>query len=152
MAISRLHHTGLTVANMETSLQFYVGTLGFEVLSRRVTDQPWLALLLGLDAAVVDAVDLAIPGTDQVLQLFRFSVPSTEPVAPSMSAPGSAHIAFIVEGLQELLERLAVAGVAPLAPRVVITSGANTGGTLVCLCDPDGIVVELYEAPVPQTA
>lgn len=152
MTVSRLHHTGLTVANMETSLRFYVGTLGFALLSRRVIDQPWLAMLLGLDVAVVDAVDLAVPGTDQVLQLFRFSVPSTEPVAPSMSAPGSAHIAFVVEGLRELLDRLAVAGVAPLAPPVVITSGANTGGTLVCVYDPDGIVVEFYEAPIPRTA
>jgi catechol 2,3-dioxygenase-like lactoylglutathione lyase family enzyme len=122
------------------------------MLSRRVIDQPWLALLLGLDAAIVDAVDLAVPGGDQVLQLFRFSVPSTEPVAPSMPALGSAHIAFIVEGLEELLDRLTAAGVAPLAPPVAITSGANTGGTLVCLRDPDGIVVELDEAPVPRTA
>ncbi len=152
MTISRLHHTGLTVANMETSLGFYVGILGFEVVSRRVIDQPWLAGLLGLDAAVVDAVDLAIPSTDQVLQLFRFSVPSTEPVTPGMSVPGSAHIAFVFEGLRELLDRLAVAGFAPLAPPVTITSGANAGGTLVCVCDPDGVIVEFFEAPVPRTA
>ncbi len=152
MTVSRLHHTGLTVANMEASLSFYAGVLGFEVTSRRVIDQPWLASLVGLDLAVVDAVDLAVPGTDQAIQLFQFSIPSTEPVAPAMSAPGSAHVAFVVDGLRELLDRFATAGFEPLAPPVVITSGANAGGTLVCVTDPDGIVVELYEAPGPKSA
>ena len=152
MRVSRLGHTGLTVADMERSLAFYAGILGFDVLQRRVIDQPWLAQLIGMDAAVVDAVDLAVPGTDQVLQLFRFSVPSTEPVSPSMSAPGSVHIAFIVHGMADLLGRLAEGGVAWLAPPVVITSGANAGGSLVCVRDPDGVVVEFYEAPGPPMA
>jgi lactoylglutathione lyase len=152
MNVTRLHHTGLTVANMDRSLGFYVGILRFDVVSRRVIDQPWLARLIDLDIAVVDAVDLAIPGTDEVLQLFQFSVPSTEPVVPRMSAPGSAHVAFIVEGVHELLDRFAAAGILPLAPAVAITSGANAGGTLVCVRDPDGIIVELFEAPVPPTA
>jgi lactoylglutathione lyase len=147
MSVTGLHHPGLTVANLERSLDFYVGVLEFEVLSRRVIDQPWLAQLLGLDEAVVDAVDLAVPGTDQVLQLFQFSVPSAEPVQPSMTKPGSVHIAFIVEGLRALLDRLAAAGAAPLAPPVTISSGANAGGSLACVLDPDGVVVEFYEAP-----
>jgi len=152
MSITRLHHAGLTVANLERSLDFYVGLLGFEVLSRRVIDRPWLAQLLGLDAAVVHAVDLAVPGTDQVLQLFRFTVPSAAPVDPGMTNPGSVHVAFIVEGLRALFERLVAAGAAPLAPPVSITSGANAGGLLACLRDPDGVVVEFYEAPSPPTA
>lgn len=152
MSVTRLHHVGLTVANLERSLDFYTGALGFEVLSRRVIDQPWLAQLLGLDAAVVDAVDLAVPGTGQVLQLFRFSVPSAEPIYPGMTRPGSVHIAFVVEDLRALLDRLVAAGAAPLAPPVSITSGANAGGSLACVQDPDGVVVEFYEAPgVPTT-
>lgn len=43
-------------------------------------------------------------------------------------------------------------GVAPMVPPVVITSGPNTGGSLVCMRDPDGIIVEFYEASVPRTA
>jgi catechol 2,3-dioxygenase-like lactoylglutathione lyase family enzyme len=69
-----------------------------------------------------------------------------------MTNPGSVHIAFIVEGLRALLDRLVEAGVAPLAPPVSITSGANSGGSLVCVRDPDGVVVEFYEAPNPPTA
>jgi catechol 2,3-dioxygenase-like lactoylglutathione lyase family enzyme len=152
MTISRLHHTGLTVSDMDASLRFYVGILGFDVVARRAIDQPWLAQLIGVDAAVVDAVDLAIPGSDQVIQLFRFSAPTMASIVPVMAAPGSAHIAFIVEGLRDLLDRFAAAGVPPLAPPVVITSGANAGGTLVCVYDPDGIVVELFEAPIARTA
>jgi catechol 2,3-dioxygenase-like lactoylglutathione lyase family enzyme len=147
MHVERLAHAGLTVASMERSLEFYVGALSFEVLSRRVIDQPWLAQLLGLDAAAVLAVDLAVPGVDQVLQLFEFSVPSSVPARPGMTKPGSAHLAFVVDGMPALLARLAAAGAAPLAPHVTITSGANAGGSLVCVLDPDGVVVELFEAP-----
>lgn len=151
MSVTRLGHTGLTVASMERSLGFYSGIFGFEVVSRRVIDAPWLAALLGLDAAVVDAADLAVPRTDQVLQLFAFAAPLVAAVAPSLTAPGSVHIAFVVDGTWTLLNRFADAGVAPLAPPVVITTGANTGGTLVCVSDPDGIIVELFEAPAPPT-
>jgi glyoxylase I family protein len=147
MRVTRLHHPGLTVADLERSLDFYVGVLGFEVRSRRTIDQPWLAQLLGLDAAVVHAVDLAVPGTDQVVQLFRFSVPASEPVHPGMTNPGSVHIAFVVENLGALVDRLVEAGVALLAPSVSITSGPNAGGSLACVRDPDGVVVEFYEAP-----
>jgi lactoylglutathione lyase len=149
MSVTRLGHTGLTIADMERSLGFYGGILGFEIVSRRVIDAPWLAQLFGLDAAVVEAADLAVPGTDQVLQLFAFAVPSVAAVSPSMPAPGSVHIAFVVEGLSSLLERFADAGVPLLAPPVVITTGANAGGRLVCVTDPDGIVVEFFEAPAP---
>lgn len=147
MSVTRLGHTGLTIADMERSLGFYSGILGFEIVSRRVIDAPWLAQLLGLDAAVVDAADLAVPGSDQVLQLFAFAAPSVAAVSPSLPAPGSVHIAFVVDGLRTLLDRFADAGVAPLSPPVVITTGANTGGTLACVSDPDGIVVEFFEAP-----
>ncbi len=150
MTVTRLGHTGLTIADMDRSLGFYRGILGFDVVSRRVIDAPWLAQLLGLDAAVVDAADLAVPGADQVLQLFAFAVPSVEAVSPSMSAPGSVHVAFVVDGLRDLLGRCAEAGIAVLAPPVMITTGVNTGGTLACVTDPDGIIVEFFEAPAPQ--
>jgi catechol 2,3-dioxygenase-like lactoylglutathione lyase family enzyme len=147
MHVTRLGHTGLTIARMERSLAFYGGILGFEVVSRRVIDAPWLAQLLGLDAAMVDAADLTVPGTDQVVQLFAFETPSVAPVSPAMPAPGSVHLAFVVDGLSSFLDRFAEAGVPLLASPVVITTGANTGGRLVCVLDPDGIVVELFEAP-----
>lgn len=147
MRVTRLHHTGLTVTDLDRSLDFYAGILGFEVRSRRVIDQPWLAQLLGLDSAVVDAVDLAIPGTDQILQLFEFSEPVDEPVHPGMTNAGSVHIAFVVEGLREVHDRLVEAGTRPLAPPVSIMSGANAGGRLLCVQDPDGVVVEFFEAP-----
>ena len=147
MRVTRLGHAGLTIGQMERSLAFYGGILGFEIVSRRVIDAPWLARVLGLDAAVVDAADLAVSGTDQVLQLFAFAEPSVPAVTPAMPAAGSVHVAFVVEGLSSLLERFADAGVALLAPPVVITTGGNAGGRLVCVTDPDGIVVEFFEEP-----
>jgi catechol 2,3-dioxygenase-like lactoylglutathione lyase family enzyme len=145
--VARMHHAGLTVASLERSLAFYVGALGFETRSRRVIDAPWLSQLLGIEAAVVDAVDLAVPGTDQVIQLFEFSLPNAERVEPDMTRPGSVHLAFIVTGMRALLDRLAEVGATSVAPPVTITSGANAGGMLVCVRDPDGVVVEFYEAP-----
>jgi catechol 2,3-dioxygenase-like lactoylglutathione lyase family enzyme len=151
LKVTRLHHVGLTVTDLERSFDFYARVLGFEVRSRRVIDQPWLAQLLGLDEAAVDAVDLAVPGTDQVLQLFEFSIPSGEPIHPGMTIPGSVHLAFVVSGLGALLDRLVEAGATPLAPPVSITSGANAGGSLLCVQDPDGVVIEFYEAPSAPT-
>jgi glyoxylase I family protein len=148
MSVTRLHHAGLTVTDLDRSLEFYASILRFEVKSRRAIDQPWLAQLLGIEAAVVDALDLAVPGTDQILQLFRFSVPADEPVRPGMTNAGSVHIAFVVEGLWVLYDRLVEAGALSLAPPVSITSGANAGGWLLCVRDPDGVVVEFFEAPI----
>jgi catechol 2,3-dioxygenase-like lactoylglutathione lyase family enzyme len=147
MHVVRLGHAGLTVTDLQRSLDFYVGVLGFETRSRRVIDQPWLARLLGLDHASVDAVDLAVPKTNEVIQLFEVRLPLAVPVDPVMTSPGSVHLSFTVEDLEGLTDRLAEAGWPPIAPPVVITSGANTGGLLVCVRDPDGVVVEFFEAP-----
>lgn len=147
MGITRLHHIGLTVADMEASLRFYEGGLGFSLLSRRTIDQPWLSQLLGVQAAVVDAADLAVPNADAILQLFQFTVPLLAAVQPALVRPGSSHLAFVTSDLGTLYESLVARGVEPLAAPVSITSGANAGGSLVCLLDPDGVTVEFFEPP-----
>ncbi len=147
MVVRHLGHAGVTVGNLERSLAFYGGLLRFEARARRVIDEPWLAQLLGLPEAVVDAIDLAVPGTGEIVQLFEFVVPRDAATRPGMTVPGSVHLAFTVEDLDRLLARLAAAGVPLVGSPVTITSGENTGGSLACVRDPDGIVIEFFEAP-----
>ncbi len=60
---------------------------------------------------------------------------------------GSAHIAYNVEGLARMYETLSPKGVKFVSAPVPITQGANKGGLVVYLEDPDGNTLELIERP-----
>ena len=58
---------------------------------------------------------------------------------------GNAHIAFFVDELEPLYERLTALGVKSVSPVVTPTIGPNQGGRAVYMIDPDGFRVELIE-------
>ena len=58
---------------------------------------------------------------------------------------GNAHIAFFVDELDPLYERLTALGVRSVSRPVTPTIGPNQGGRAVYLIDPDGFRVELIE-------
>jgi catechol 2,3-dioxygenase-like lactoylglutathione lyase family enzyme len=60
---------------------------------------------------------------------------------------GNAHIAFKVDELEPIYQRLKAAGVRSVSEPVTPTIGPNKGGRAVYMIDPDGFRVELIQAP-----
>jgi hypothetical protein len=62
-----------------------------------------------------------------------------------MAISANAYIAFFVDALDPLYERLTAAGVKSVSRPVTPTIGPNRGGRAVYMIDPDGFRVELIE-------
>jgi len=143
--ITAAHHTGLTVRSLERSIAFYRDLLGFEVVFRWSPKAPYIGELVGYRDVDLHAAVLSIPNSPVFLELLEYRGVPQISVDMSNGNIGNAHIAFKVDELDVLYERLVARGVKSVSPPVTPTIGPNRGGRAVYLIDPDGFRVELIE-------
>ena len=141
------HHTGFTVSSLERSLGFYRDLLGLELVFQWNPQAPYLGELVGYPQVDLHAAILRIPGSDTFLELLEYRNVEGVPVDMRNGNVGNGHIAFTVDELDPLWERLAAAGVKSISPPVTPTIGPNKGGRAVYCIDPDGFRVELIQTP-----
>ena len=144
--ITRPHHTGFQVADLERSLAFYRDVLGFEVAFAWNPRAPYIEELVGYPGVDLHSAILRLPNSDVFLELLEYRGVEREPVDTRTANPGTAHIAFFVDDLDSLYERLTAQGVSSVSRPVTPTIGPNQGGRAVYLIDPDGIRVELIQS------
>jgi catechol 2,3-dioxygenase-like lactoylglutathione lyase family enzyme len=144
--ITGAYHTCYTVSDMARTLAFYRDLLGFEIINERpeVTSN-YFRTIIGFPDAVVYAVLMKIPGTDHVLELFEYKHPAGIKQDMTPNNPGSSHVAYKVDDLKALHERLAAAGVEFVTEPVYLDEGPNEGGWALYMKDPDGIIIELFQ-------
>jgi catechol 2,3-dioxygenase-like lactoylglutathione lyase family enzyme len=135
---------------MQRTLAFYRDLLGFEIINERpAVTSAYFRKIVGFPDAVVYAVLMRIPGTDHQLELFEYKHPRGIRQNLSPNNPGSSHIAYNVDNLQALYERLKNAGVEFVTEPVYLDEGPNAGGWALYMKDPDGIIIELFQ-PRPR--
>ncbi|VXB23046.1 putative S-C lyase [Luteimonas sp. 9C] len=124
-----IHHVAVICGDYAVSKAFYVETLGLQVLSEhfRADRHSW-------------KLDLALPDGSQI-ELFSF--PGAPPRPSWPEAQGLRHLAFAVDDIDAACARLTAQGVALEPARV----DPYTGRRFVFFADPDGLPLELYEAP-----
>jgi lactoylglutathione lyase len=143
--ITKAHHTGLTVRSLERSIEFYCETLGFEIVFQWNPQAAYIAELVGYPTVDLHSAVLRIPNSDIYLELLEYrGIPRIENDMSNGNI-GNAHIAFFVDELDPLYERLTALGVRSISRPVTPTIGPNQGGRAVYLIDPDGFRVELIE-------
>lgn len=144
MRIQRLTHLGICVSDLERSLRFYRDTLGcVEVGRLELAGEP-TATLNGWPDVEVRVVYLERDGWR--LELMAFPVPgwtgSQEP--REMNQLGLTHLAFRVEDLDAVCEKIVAAGGGILASTRLDLPGPIR---VVMAHDPDGVRFELMQAP-----
>jgi catechol 2,3-dioxygenase-like lactoylglutathione lyase family enzyme len=145
--ITKAHHTGLTVRSLERSIAFYRDLLGFEIVFQWNPRAPYINELLGYANVDLHSAILRIPNSDVFLELLEYrEIPKTT-VDMANGNIGNAHIAFFVDELDPLYDRLKAAGVASVSAPISPTIGPNKGGRAVYMIDPDGFRVELIQTP-----
>lgn len=124
--LDALHHVAVIASDYARSRHFYVDTLGLTVIREvfRTERRSWKC-------------DLAV-GTGQI-ELFSFPDPPPRPSRPE--ACGLRHLAFGVEALDPIIDRLMQRGVTLEPVRV----DPFTGCRFTFFADPDGLPLELYE-------
>ena len=124
--INGLGHVAIKVTDLDRSLDYYVNKLGFPEMLR-----------LSKDDGTVWLVYLRITDT-QYLEVF----PGAEnDRAPGWDANGMNHMCLTVDNIDEVLTRIAAAGLTLLLP----LKTAIDGNRQAWLEDPDGNRIELME-------
>jgi catechol 2,3-dioxygenase-like lactoylglutathione lyase family enzyme len=66
-------HAGITVSDLDRSLDFYCGLLGIELLWRRLYEEPEIGRIVGVpDATGFDIAMLQLPGGDVQVELLEY--------------------------------------------------------------------------------
>jgi glyoxylase I family protein len=125
----KIHHAAIICADYDRSKRFYTEVLGLSIVAEhfRAARNSW-------------KLDLGLPDGSQV-ELFSFPGAPLRPSYPE--AQGLRHLAFAVADVADFQRRLESMGVTTEEIRV----DEYTGQRFVFFADPDGLPLELYEAP-----
>jgi catechol 2,3-dioxygenase-like lactoylglutathione lyase family enzyme len=140
-----LHHTGLTVSDLDRALEFWSGALGGSVLFRQEREGGYFAAVVGEPEARVRMAHLELQPGGHRIELFQFDAPAAGSHRLRPADVGFAHLCVSTTDLEPLLERLEAAGGRRVSDPVAIDGGVNTGARAVYVRDPDGHVVELFQ-------
>ncbi|HVF72925.1 MAG TPA: VOC family protein [Chthoniobacterales bacterium] len=140
-------HTGITVSNIERSLEFWRDVLGFE-LSHRAHQKGELAeQITGVHGAEILIAVLKAPG--HKIELLEYRAPADRRQQNDVRPCdlGAAHIALTVDNLESILDRIAAFGWKPAGAPQFLTVGPNAGKRVIYVRDPDGTTIELMQLP-----
>lgn len=146
--IQGFDHITIVVSDLEVSVTFYAGLLGFEETARAHLEGGWVNSILRMEGVVADVVYLIPPDKEPRLELLCFRSPKGELMAQNAfpNTIGLRHVAFRVEDMTHFLAHLTAAGVklmsAPVTLPANVESGASKEKTLCYFLDPDGVLLE----------
>lgn len=140
--VTRFVHTGVVVDDLAAAVVFFT-SLGLECGDPFTAGGEWVDRILGLPAVRVEGVIVRLPNGADVLELVRFHEPPAEP--DGQPAPpnrhGIRHLAFAVDDLRAVVDRLRAAGWDTVGEIV-----DYQGMFLLCYVrGPEGLIIELAE-------
>ncbi|MBC8355978.1 MAG: VOC family protein [Planctomycetes bacterium] len=146
-SLSRIHHLGLTVRDIEQAIDFYRDVLGMEVVGRRPSVKTdYVAQQTGYPDVELNVASFRIsPTSQQTLEVVQYMSHPVEPSQPATNQPGTSHLCLLVDDLRASYNDLAARGVRFKSEPVTITAGPNQGGLVVYFFDPDGYTIELFQ-------
>jgi lactoylglutathione lyase len=148
--LTDIHHLGLTVSDIERSIQFYRDMLGMELIRRRPSvTADYVSQQTGYDNVELNVASFQIsPDSKQSLEVVQYMNHAGEPSEPATNQAGSSHLCLLVDDLKTCYENLRSKGVRFKSEPVTITAGPNEGGLVIYFSDPDGYMLELFQPPV----
>jgi catechol 2,3-dioxygenase-like lactoylglutathione lyase family enzyme len=146
--VTKLHHVGLAVSDLEVSIEFYRAVLGCVLRERSESDGSDIEALTGVANAHMLTADLELKSGD-ILELIQYLVPKGGILTQQRYQPGHTHIGFLVDDVDAAYERLMAHGSTPSSRPVRINEPGSPwdGVRAIYACDPDGRTVECLELP-----
>lgn len=145
-------HFSFTISDLERSIIFYRDLLGLELVHTQEQSNAYTRRLVGYPDAHLKIAMFHIPGSPvgpsgHHLELVEYVAPRGSRGDPGTHNPGAAHLAFVVEDIHLVYQRLSEAGVHFISPPNLIEAGINQGGYTCYFRDPDQITLELVQPP-----
>jgi catechol 2,3-dioxygenase-like lactoylglutathione lyase family enzyme len=137
-------HTGITAANLERSLAFWQGVLGFELSHRAHHTGDLASEVTGVLGAEISIA--VLKGYGHKIELLEYLAPPDRRRADLRPCDvGSVHVAFTVDDLDAVLNRIAASGWKAAGKPQTLTKGPNVGRRVVYVRDPDGTTIEFMQ-------
>ena len=140
--LKEMHHTGLSVTDMERSLGLYRDALGMEVeWDLTIKDIPAFGTIIGLPGVEERIVMMKLDNCR--IELFQFFNPKGKKLERRQCDLGYMHVAFIVDELEDICARLTEMGIA------FYSEAENLGAyTVIFFKGYDGETIELMKPMV----
>jgi catechol 2,3-dioxygenase-like lactoylglutathione lyase family enzyme len=149
MAVQRMDNMGIVVEDLDVTIEFFQ-ELGLELAGRATVEGEWAGRVTGLGDQRVEIAMMRTPDGHGRLELSRFFEPPV--VADHRNAPvnalGYLRVMFVVDDIEETLDRLDTQGAQLLSSEVVQYEDTyrlcyirGPGGLLI------GLAEELGSAP-----
>ena len=143
--IKGLHHVGMATRDLPRLAGFYVELFHAELLREFSWSEEAgeFSVRLGLERSAGRLVLLRLAGAG--LEIFQFDTPEIPEsrILRSVAKPGFSHICLEVDDCEREHARLTGSGMAFHGPPLAMPSG----GVFTYGRDPDGNVIELFQAP-----
>lgn len=140
--IRGIHHTAISTADLERSIAFYQGLLGFE----QVMDFTWPEGVENMNRtqALAETAGrvVMLKAGNCMIELFQYETPTPNPVDPRrpLCDHGITHFCLDVDDIEAEYARLTAGGMEFHCPPVDYGTVKTTYGR-----DPDGNCIELQE-------
>jgi len=139
-------HTNIITDDWRKLADFYINVFNCKALyPERDIKGEWIERATGIDAAHITGVHLALPGYEEnlpTLEIFQYDKNETN-LKSLPNRKGFGHIAFQVDSVQEVLDKVLLHGGSQVG-EVVENEIKNKGGIIfVYVRDIDGNIIEL---------
>src|SRR5882724_4860259 len=138
-------HTGITVSNLERSLEFWQNVLGFELSHRAHQTSKMASEITGVAGAEIKLAVVKAPGGHKIELLEYLAPPDRKRTDVRPCDVGHIHVALVVDDLDVVLERIVAAGWKAAGKAQTLTAGPNAGKRVIYVRDPDGTTIEFME-------
>jgi catechol 2,3-dioxygenase-like lactoylglutathione lyase family enzyme len=109
--VTNFVHVGVVVEELDETVRF-LELLGFDCGRPGTYSGEWIDRIIGLEDATVEIVMVRGPDGNGVFEVVRFHSPqaTADEPAPAVNRPGMRHIAFNVDDVRGVVERVREAG------------------------------------------
>jgi catechol 2,3-dioxygenase-like lactoylglutathione lyase family enzyme len=104
-------HVGLVVEDLDETVRF-LALLGLDCGEPGVFSGEWIDRIIGLENVTVETVMARAPDGSDMFEVVRFHSPSAPAgeLAPAANRPGLRHVAFKVDDVRGVVDRVREAG------------------------------------------
>jgi len=145
--ITGIQHISYTVSDLEKARQFFTDVLGLKATEVRELSGERVELMFGLPDLHIRISNIILPDNGNI-ELAEYLSPKGKKIDLATCNAGLAHLALTVTDIQQVYEDLCEHGVHFVHAPLWAKEGALKGWGLCRFYGPDGITVELMEAPV----
>jgi len=144
--ITAIQHISYTVSDIEEARAFFVDKLGLEANEVRDVSGERVEMIIGFQDLRMKILNIITPDNGNV-ELIQYLSPKGKTLDLATCNTGVAHLAFVVDDIDKAYKEWSAKGVEFVHEPLWAGAGALKGWGIAYFRGPDGITMEIMEAP-----